>query len=155
MGWGMMFTLVTYFSEKLYCWILKQKEILPHDKRIFIFDVIAAAIIAFPLETLGLKSGVWDYNYELLNWDWGTVPFFGMPYEALVGSRKLVNVPDGFQRRIYNVIVHPGITAGKVLRLKGQGRSTASGGRGDLLLKVMIQEEKGRYALCSYRCTSR
>jgi len=61
------------------------------------------------------------------------------PYEALVGSRKLVTVPYGFQRRMYNVIVPPGITAGKILRLKGQGRSTASGGRGDLLLKVMIQ----------------
>jgi membrane associated rhomboid family serine protease len=61
------------------------------------------------------------------------------PYEALVGSRKLVTVPSGFQRSVYRVIVPPGITAGKILRLKGQGRSTASGGRGDLLLKVVIQ----------------
>ena len=61
------------------------------------------------------------------------------PYEALVGSRKLVTVPVGFQRRMYRVIVPPGITDGKILRLKGQGRSPASGNRGDLLLKVTIQ----------------
>ena len=61
------------------------------------------------------------------------------PYEALVGCRKLVTVPYGFQRRMFNVIVPPGITQGKILRLKGQGRTSTAGGRGDLLLKVMIQ----------------
>ena len=61
------------------------------------------------------------------------------PYEALVGSRKLVTIPVGFQRRMYRVIVPPGITAGKILRLKGQGKPATAGNRGDLLLKVMIQ----------------
>jgi membrane associated rhomboid family serine protease len=61
------------------------------------------------------------------------------PYEALVGSRKLVTVPYGFHRRMYRVIVPPGVTPGKLLRLKGQGKPMANGSRGDLLLKVVIQ----------------
>jgi membrane associated rhomboid family serine protease len=61
------------------------------------------------------------------------------PYEALVGARKLVNVPHGFQRRMLRVDVPPGIEAGKKLRLRGQGRMAADGTRGDLLLEVIIQ----------------
>jgi membrane associated rhomboid family serine protease len=61
------------------------------------------------------------------------------PYEALVGTRKMVTVPWGFQRRMYRVNVPPGVTAGKILRLKGQGRQDPDGARGDLLLKVVIQ----------------
>ena len=60
------------------------------------------------------------------------------PYEALVGTHKLVTVPYGFKRRVFKVNVPPGIAAGKVLRLRGQGRATANGGRSDLLLKVII-----------------
>lgn len=61
------------------------------------------------------------------------------PYEALVGTRKLVTIPWGFQRRMYRVNVPPGVTTGKILRLKGQGRQSPEGVRGDLLLKVVIQ----------------
>jgi membrane associated rhomboid family serine protease len=61
------------------------------------------------------------------------------PYEALVGTRKLVNIPWGFQKRLYNVLVPPGITAGQVLRLKGLGKTSPQGDRGDLLLKVVVQ----------------
>jgi hypothetical protein len=61
------------------------------------------------------------------------------PYEALVGTRKLVTVPHGFQRRVFRVNVPPGMQAGKVLRLRGMGRPTAAGQKGDLLLKVVIQ----------------
>ncbi len=61
------------------------------------------------------------------------------PYEALVGARKLVNVPVGFHRRTYRVVVPPGIEAGKQLRLRGQGRLLRDGSKGDLLLKVIIQ----------------
>jgi membrane associated rhomboid family serine protease len=61
------------------------------------------------------------------------------PYEALVGTRKLVTVPQGFQRRVFRVNVPPGMEAGKVLRLRGMGRPTAAGQKGDLLLKVVIQ----------------
>lgn len=61
------------------------------------------------------------------------------PYEALVGTRKLVSIPMGFQRRIYRVNVPPGVTADKILRLKGQGKIRSDGTRGDLLLQVVIQ----------------
>jgi membrane associated rhomboid family serine protease len=61
------------------------------------------------------------------------------PYEALVGTRKLVTVPHGFQRRVFRVNVPPGMEAGKVLRLRGQGQTTGRGQRGDLMLKVVIQ----------------
>lgn len=61
------------------------------------------------------------------------------PYEALVGSRKMVTIQHGLQRRFFNVIIPPGITPGKILRLRGQGKTTTTGGRGDLLLKIVIQ----------------
>jgi membrane associated rhomboid family serine protease len=61
------------------------------------------------------------------------------PYEALVGARKLVTIPSGMQRRVYRINVPPGISAGKLLRLKGQGKISADGTRGDLLLKIAIQ----------------
>jgi hypothetical protein len=61
------------------------------------------------------------------------------PYEALVGARKLVTIPAGLQRRVYRVNVPPGIIQGKILRLKGQGRTSPDGRRGDLLLRISIQ----------------
>ncbi|MFN0118739.1 MAG: hypothetical protein ACKVQC_10685 [Elusimicrobiota bacterium] len=97
-GWGVMFTLVTFFSEKMYCWILKKKAIIPYDKRIFIFDVVGAILIGFPLEAIGLKSGIWDYRYDLLQWDWGTVPLIQMPLEALVGYGLLMLLAPTFVR---------------------------------------------------------
>jgi hypothetical protein len=39
-------------------------------------------------------------------------------YEAMVGARKLITVPWGLQKRLYNVIVPQGIADGQVLRLK-------------------------------------
>jgi len=98
LGWGVMFTLVVFLSEKLYCWILQKKSIVPYDKRIFIFDVLGAVLIGFPLETIGLKAGVWDYRYDILDWNWGTVPFFNMPYEALVGYALLMLIAPTFVR---------------------------------------------------------
>jgi membrane associated rhomboid family serine protease len=61
------------------------------------------------------------------------------PYEAMVGTRKLVNIPWGFQKRIFNVLVPPNIGAGTVLRLKGLGKIISGNKRGDLLLKVQIE----------------
>ena len=98
LGWGVMFTLVTFISEKLYCAFLKKPGIEAKDKRIFVFDVVAAALVAFPLETLGLKAGIWTYRYDRLAWDWGTVPFFNMPYEALFGYILFMLVTPTFVR---------------------------------------------------------
>ena len=99
MGWGVLFTLVVEFSEKLYRVVLQERRVRMDDTRLFVFDVIAACVIAFPMETMGLKSGVWDYNYPVLNWSWGTVPVFQMPYEALVGYMLLMLVAPSFVRR--------------------------------------------------------
>lgn len=59
-------------------------------------------------------------------------------FEALTGTTKMVNVPWGFQSRIYKVDVPAGITPGRMIRLKGLGRIQAEGVRGDLYLKVAI-----------------
>ena len=61
------------------------------------------------------------------------------PFEARLGSRKLVNIPWGFQKRLINVKVPPGIKEGKQLKLKSLGKLTPTGDRGDLFLKVKIK----------------
>jgi membrane associated rhomboid family serine protease len=60
------------------------------------------------------------------------------PFEALIGTQKLVNIPWGFQKRIVKVTVPPGVKEGSKLRLKGLGKTISDGQRGDLYLKVMI-----------------
>ena len=60
------------------------------------------------------------------------------PHEAAAGTRKLVNIPWGFQKRLFNVAVPAGVEAGSLLRLKGMGRQLPDGRRGDLLLKVTV-----------------
>lgn len=59
-------------------------------------------------------------------------------YEAMVGTRKVVSVPSGFQHRIYRVSVPQGVADGQVLRLRGLGKPKADGTRGDMLLKINI-----------------
>lgn len=71
---------------------------------------------------------------------YGTIVITG--YEALTGTTKMVNVPWGFQSRIYKVDVPAGVTPGKMIRLKGLGRIQAGGERGDLYLKVVIDNSR-------------
>ncbi|MDY6904552.1 MAG: rhomboid family intramembrane serine protease [Thermodesulfobacteriota bacterium] len=59
--------------------------------------------------------------------------------EGITGTTKTVNIPWGFQSRLYRVVVPPGTRSGAKLRLKGLGRQSADGTRGDLLLKVIAQ----------------
>jgi DnaJ-class molecular chaperone len=61
------------------------------------------------------------------------------PYEARAGARKLVNIPRGFQKRMLNVVVPPGVKEGTMLRLRGLGQDQSSELRGDLYLKVSIR----------------
>jgi curved DNA-binding protein CbpA len=61
------------------------------------------------------------------------------PYEALAGTRKLLNIPMGFHKRMFSVRVPAGIREGTVLRLKGLGQRLMSGEVGDLYLKVTIE----------------
>ncbi len=98
LSWGVLFAVVVYVSEKMYCFARKRKTIKPGDVSIFIFDLLAAALIAFPVETLGVKSGIWTYRYDRLNWDWGTVPLFNMPWEALFGYCLLMLIGPSFVR---------------------------------------------------------
>ena len=58
--------------------------------------------------------------------------------EALFGARKLINIPEGFRKRAFFLTIPPGVSEGSTLRLKGLGRQTAEGFRGDLYLRVHI-----------------
>ncbi len=62
------------------------------------------------------------------------------PYEAVKGTRKLVNIPRGFQKKMFYVKVPAGIQEGNVLRLKGLGQGMRSGEIGDLYLKITIED---------------
>lgn len=62
------------------------------------------------------------------------------PAEARRGTKKLVNIPAGFQRRIFNVSIPPGIASGVTLRLAGTGGKDEEGRRGDAFLKVTVKE---------------
>jgi membrane associated rhomboid family serine protease len=59
--------------------------------------------------------------------------------EALLGTKKLVNLPWGIQRRLFRVTIPPGVNNGTVLRLKGMGYEMFNGLRGDIYLTVQIQ----------------
>lgn len=61
------------------------------------------------------------------------------PHEAAAGTRKLVNIPLGFKKRMFNVKVPAGIANGTVLRLKGLGQRYGTQAKGDLYLKVLIE----------------
>jgi len=62
------------------------------------------------------------------------------PREAQFGTRKLVNIPWGFQSRIFRVTVPPGVHAGSILRLSGMGKRISESERGDLLLTILVQD---------------
>jgi membrane associated rhomboid family serine protease len=61
------------------------------------------------------------------------------PFEALAGTRKMVNIPWGFHKRLVRVLIPPGVKEDTKLRLKGFGRLTTDGQKGDLFLKVVIK----------------
>jgi membrane associated rhomboid family serine protease len=58
--------------------------------------------------------------------------------EARFGAHKLVSISTGAPRRLLRVLVPPGVSHGSLIRLRGLGRSTPEGQRGDLLLRVSI-----------------
>ncbi|SPD75478.1 Peptidase S54, rhomboid domain containing protein [uncultured Desulfobacterium sp.] len=62
------------------------------------------------------------------------------PQEAFTGTTKMVNIPWGFQKRLFRVNVPPGITEATTLRLAGLGKRAPDNTRGDLLLKIVIKE---------------
>ncbi len=60
--------------------------------------------------------------------------------ESTLGARKLVNIPEGFKRRLFVVIIPPGTSDGSKLRLSGMGRKSDDGRVGDLYLKVDVED---------------
>ena len=60
------------------------------------------------------------------------------PFEALMGTKKIVNISWGFKKRLVRVLVPSGVKEGSKLRLKGLGKITADDERGDLYLKVLF-----------------
>jgi hypothetical protein len=62
------------------------------------------------------------------------------PKEALLGTRKLMSVKWKFRSRVLRVSVPAGVVQGTVLRLAGLGKLMPDGDKGDLFLKVIIQD---------------
>ncbi|MFW6052958.1 MAG: DnaJ C-terminal domain-containing protein, partial [Desulfosalsimonas sp.] len=62
------------------------------------------------------------------------------PYEAAAGTRKMINMPMGMRNRLYRVLIPPGTSDGKVLRLKNLGKQDSRGNKGDLYLKIRIEQ---------------
>jgi membrane associated rhomboid family serine protease len=60
--------------------------------------------------------------------------------ESTLGARKLVNIPEGFKRRLFVVLIPPGTSDGSKLRLSGMGRRSDKGNIGDLYLKVHVED---------------
>jgi len=60
--------------------------------------------------------------------------------ESTLGARKLVNIPEGFKRHLFVVIIPPGTSDGSKLRLPGMGRRSDNGSIGDLYLKVHVED---------------
>ena len=98
LGWGVIFTLAVFFSEKLYFFLFKENTVKPRDKRIFITDLVTAVAIGLPFEKFGLVTGVWTYNYDILNWSQARIPVFNMPYEVLIGYALLMLIAPTFVR---------------------------------------------------------
>ena len=63
------------------------------------------------------------------------------PTEAQFGTRKVVNIPWAFQKRLFRVTVPPGTHEGTTLRLSGMGRQINGERQGDLYLKVKIRRD--------------
>ena len=61
------------------------------------------------------------------------------PMEARLGTKKLVKIPSGLQKRLVRVTVPPGSREGVLLRLSGLGSQINGGRRGDLFLRVKIR----------------
>jgi membrane associated rhomboid family serine protease len=63
-----------------------------------------------------------------------------IPYEAAGGVNKLVNLPWGFYNRMYKISIPAGARDGMILRLRGLGKTMPDLKKGDLLLKLHIDQ---------------
>ena len=60
--------------------------------------------------------------------------------EAIFGARKLVNIPEGFKKRMFVLNIPSGTSEGSKLRLAGLGRQLNGKRRGDFYLKIKIDD---------------
>jgi DnaJ-class molecular chaperone len=58
----------------------------------------------------------------------------------MLGTRKLINLAQGFRKKTFWLTIPPGVTEGSSLRLKGLGQQRPDGVSGDLYLKVFIRD---------------
>jgi membrane associated rhomboid family serine protease len=63
------------------------------------------------------------------------------PEEAREGTRKMVNIPAGFRKRLFRVMVPSGVSTGTMLKLAGLGEKKDAGARGDAYLRVIVDRE--------------
>lgn len=60
------------------------------------------------------------------------------PIEARFGTRKLVNIPLGLQRRLFRITIPPKVKNGTLLRLTGSGRWLHNSRKGDIYIRVLV-----------------
>jgi DnaJ-class molecular chaperone len=60
--------------------------------------------------------------------------------ETAFGARKLVNIPKGFKKKLFVLIIPPGTSEGSKMKLSGLGRKLDGGESGDLYLKVNMED---------------
>jgi membrane associated rhomboid family serine protease len=58
--------------------------------------------------------------------------------EAISGAQKIVSLSMGFNKKLFKVVIPPGLSEGSILRLKGLGQEI-DGLKGDLLLKMVVE----------------
>ncbi|MBW2636295.1 MAG: rhomboid family intramembrane serine protease [Deltaproteobacteria bacterium] len=61
--------------------------------------------------------------------------------EAFKGTRKIVNIPLGFRKRLFRVNIPPGTKDGVTLRLTGLGEKSDAKKRGDAYIKILVKPD--------------
>jgi membrane associated rhomboid family serine protease len=61
------------------------------------------------------------------------------PREAKLGTRKLVNIPWGFKKRLFYVTIPPETHEATTLRLPEMGKEVGQSKRGDIYLRITIR----------------
>jgi len=60
--------------------------------------------------------------------------------ESISGTRKLINIPNGFKKNLFFVVIPPGSFEGRKLRLAGVGKDINREKNGDLYLKINVED---------------
>jgi membrane associated rhomboid family serine protease len=60
------------------------------------------------------------------------------PLEARLGTKKILSIPSGPEKRLLKVTVPPGSRDGSVIRLAGAGRQLGDGTRQDIYLRIKV-----------------